>query len=177
VLEAGIFISLVVSSLAYFAYGAWRSDARRTRRVLRRTRVTPIDKLVDGQLACIVGIVEPVGEPLVAMITRTPCVAYDTTVQFFAGNNFTVPERVDVTRRLVPFDVIDSTGRVRVDAPQAALCNRPSSRNERHEERVGSARIEPVASATGEHHYRESGAVNVTLTGTSKYPLLIDLED
>ncbi len=186
-LEAGIIISLVMSSLAYVVYGAWSADARRTRRVLRRTRVTPVDKLVDGQLACVVGKVELVGDPLVAMITRTPCVAFDTTVQFFAGNNFTVPERVDVTRRLVPFDVVDATGRVRIDAPQAALCNKPASRNERFEERliapgttiriVGSVRIEPERSTTGEHHYREAGAVTATLTGTTKYPLLIDVED
>jgi hypothetical protein len=186
VLEIGILISILVSSAAWVGY-LWRSDANRTRRVLRKARVTRVCDLVDGQLVCIVGRVEPIGEPLVSMITRIPCVAFDTTIQFFAGNNFTVPERVDVTRQLVPFDVVDATGRVRIDAPQAALCNKPWSRNERHEERlippgakiriVGSARVEPAASTTGEHHYREAGAVTATLTGTSKYPLLIDLED
>jgi len=46
-----------------------------------------------------------------------------------------VPERVDVTRKLVPFVVVDPTGRVLIDAPQAALCNRATARSERFEER------------------------------------------
>lgn len=174
--------------MLYFLVNAWRSDARRTRRVLRKTRVTPIDKLVDGTLACVVGKVElPEGEPLTAMITQKPCVAYDTTIQMFRGNDFSVPERVDVTRKLIPFVVVDGTGRVLVDAPQAALCNRAAARSERFEERliepgamiriVGSVRIEPERSNHSEHGYREHGAHRATLTGTSKYPLLVDVED
>ena len=102
-LEAGIFLMMFAGagSLVYFVSGAFRTDARRTRRVLRRARVTPIAELVDNTLACVVGTVELEGEPLIALITRTPCVAYDTTIQMFAGNDFTVPARVDVTRRLV----------------------------------------------------------------------------
>ncbi len=185
-LEAGIFLMMFAGagSLVYFVSGAFRTDARRTRRVLRRARVTPIAELVDNTLACVVGTVELEGEPLIALITRTPCVAYDTTIQMFTGNDFTVPARVDVTRRLTPFVIRDETGCVRVDAPQAALCNRAVAKSERVEERVivvgaririiGSVRIEPEASRTGEHGYRESGAINATLTGSSKYPLLID---
>jgi hypothetical protein len=188
VLDAGIAMAIFAGagSLLYFVVDAFRSDARRTRRVLRKTRVTPVAELVDNTLACVVGTVELDGAPLVSMITQKECVAFDTTIQMFAGNNFTVPERVDVTRQLVPFVVVDGTGRVRVDAPQAALCNRPIAKNERVEERiiepgtliriVGSVRVEPVASTSGEHSYRESGATTVTLTGTSKYPLLIDVE-
>jgi len=186
VLEAGIFLTIFAGagSLVYFVLDAVRTDARRTRRLLRRTRVTPIANLVDNTLACVVGTVELEGEPLVALISQTPCVAYDTTIQMFTGNDFTVPARVDVTRRLVPFVVRDKTGCVRIDAPQAALCNRPVAKSERVEERVivvgdririvGSVRIEPEASTTGEHGYREPGATNATLTGSSKYPLLID---
>jgi len=172
----------------FFALNAWRSDARRTRRVLRRSRVTPIDKLVDGQLACVVGTVElEAGEPLTSMITQKTCVAYDTTIQMFRGNDFSVPERVDVTRKLIPFVVVDKTGRVLIDAPQAALCNRAAARSERFEERViepgatirivGSVRIEPERSNHSEHGYREHGARRATLTGTAKYPLLVDVED
>lgn len=171
----------------YFLTTAWRSDARRTRRVLRRSRVTPIDKLVDGTLACVVGKVEIESEPLVAMITRRPCVAYDTTIQMFRGHNFGVPERVDVTRKMIAFTVVDATGRVRIDAPQAALCNRAAARSERFEERViepgatiriiGSVRIEPERSDHAEHGYREHGARRATLTGSAKYPLLVDVED
>jgi hypothetical protein len=186
VLETGIFLTIFAGagSLVYFVLDAFRTDARRTRRVLRKTRVTPIADLVDNTLACVVGIVELDGEPLSALITHTPCVAYDTTIQMFVGNDFTVPARVDVTRRLVPFIVRDETGCVRVDAPQAALCNKAVAKTERVEERVivvgeririiGSVRIEPEASTTGEHGYRESGATNATLTGSAKYPLLID---
>jgi hypothetical protein len=178
------------ASLLYFVLSAFQSDARRTRRVLRKTRVTPIAELVDGTLACVVGKVEPLEpdvEPLTAMITRTPCVAYDTTIQFFRGNDFSVPERVDVTRKIIPFTIADATGRLRVDAPQAALCNKPAARSERFEERlivpgatiriVGSVRIEPERSDHVEHGYREHGRTRATLTGTAKWPLLVDVED
>lgn len=186
-LEAGLVVTIVLgcASLAYFVLDAFSSDARRTRRVLRRTRVTPIAKLEDGKLACVVGKVELEGEPLISLIARTPCVAFDTTIQIFRGNDFTVPQSVDVTRRIVPFVVVDATGRVRIDAPEAALCNKPISKSERYEERViepgatirivGSVRLEPAASASGEHGYRE-GDTTATLTGTAKYPLLVDVE-
>lgn len=187
-LETGLIVTMFAGgvSLLYFVLDAWSSDARRTRRVLRRTRVTPIAKLVDGTLACVVGRVELEGEPLISLITQKPCVAFDTTIQMFAGNTFGVPERVDVTRKLLPFVIVDDTGRVRIDAPQAALCNKPVAKSERFEERliepgatiriVGSVRLEPIASSDGEHAYRETGGKLATLTGTSKYPLLIDLE-
>ena len=187
-LDAGIVMAIFAGagSLLYFVVDAFRSDARRTRRVLRRTRVTPVAELVDNTLACVVGTVELDSEPLLSMIAQKPCVAYDTTIQMFAGNDFTVPERVDVTRRIIPFVVVDGTGRVRIDAPQAALCNRPIAKSERVEERiivpgaririVGSVRIEPVASRDGEHGYREHGATTATLTGTARWPLLIDVE-
>jgi hypothetical protein len=172
--------------LAYFVLNAWRSDARRTRRVLRRVRVSRIADLADGQLACIVGVVELEGEPLEALVSRQPCVAFETTVQYFRGADFTIPMRVEVTRRMVPFFVSDGTGRVRVDAAQAALCNRPVARSERFEERIledgakirlaGSVTLEPTIAATGEHGFRD-GPLTATITGTAKYPLLIDVED
>src|SRR5690242_11108621 len=81
----------------------WRDAARRTRRVLKRVRVSNIAELVDGRLACVVGRVEIDGEPLRAMVSKLPCVAYDTTVQFFPGKDFTVPTHVEVERGLVPF--------------------------------------------------------------------------
>lgn len=191
VLETGLIVAVFTggASLLYFVLNAIQSDARRTRRVLRKTRVTPVSGLVDGTLACVVGTVEllDASDPLLtAMITRMPCVAYDTTIQFFRGNDFSVPERVDVTRKMIPFVVSDGTGRVRIDAPQAALCNRPAARSERFEERViepgatirivGSVRIEPERSDHAEHGYREHGRVFATLTGTAKWPLLIDVE-
>ena len=190
VFDTGVIIAVFAggASFLYFVLTAWQSDARRTRRVLRKTRVTPVADLVDGMLACVVGKVELVegdAEPLTAMITRKPCVAYDTTIQFFRGNDFSVPERVDVTRKMVPFTVVDATGRVRIDAPQAALCNKPAARSERFEERliepgatiriVGSVRIEPERSDHVEHGYREHGRVRATLTGTAKWPLLVDV--
>ena len=189
-LDTGVIAAVLTGlvSLVYFLGSAYSSDARRTRRVLRRTRVTPIAKLVDGELACIVGTVElePDTAALTAMITHQRCVAYDTTIQIFRGNDFSVPERVDVTRKLVPFVVTDATGSIRIDAPQAALCNKPAARSERFEERViapgaririvGSVRLEPERTTSSEHSYRE-GATRATLTGTAKYPLLIDVED
>jgi hypothetical protein len=185
VFDLAVLVSLFAGgSFFYFFVGAYRSDAQRTRRVLRKAKVTPIAQLEDGQLACIVGVVELEGEPLVSMITRLPCVAYDTTIQMFRGNDY-IPERVDVTRKLVPFTVVDGTGRVRIDAPQAALCNRATAKSERFEERVietgalirivGSVRVDPERSLVGERTYRE-GSWHATLTGTSKYPLLIDVE-
>ncbi len=159
-------------------------DARRTRRVLRRARVTPVASLVDGKLACIVGTVELGDGELTSMVTRASCVAYDTTVYFFKGQSATFPERVEVERRVMPFFVVDESGRVRVDAAAAALCNAPVARSERYEERiiqvgarvriVGSVVREPVLD-TAEHSYRELGS-KATLIGTAKYPLLIDLE-
>jgi hypothetical protein len=172
-------------ALTYFVLNAWRSDARRTRRVLRRARVVPIAELEDGKLACIVGVVEAEGEPLEAPISRQPCVAYDTTMQYFSDPNLTIVSRVEVMRRMAPFFVSDGTGRVRIDAAEAALCNRPIGRNERFEERVirngdkvrlvGSATLEPTLGASGERGFRD-GALKATITGTTKYPLLIDVE-
>lgn len=173
-------------ALAYFALGAWRSDARRTRRVLQRTRVERIADLADGRLACIVGVIEPEGEPLEAIVSRRPCVAFETTVQYFGAADYTIPTRVEVTRRLVPFYVSDGSGRVRVDAAEAALCNRPIARNERFEERIleagtrvrlaGSVSLEPTIATRGEHGFRD-GALKATITGTAKYPLLVDVEE
>jgi hypothetical protein len=155
---------------SWFWYG---DDARRTRRVLRKTRVTPVANLVDGQLACVVGTVElEVPELLTSMVTRRRCVAYDTNVYFFAGNASTVPARVEVERRLIPFFVRDATGVVRIDAAEAALCNRPSAKSERYEERV----IDHTNDHAKERHYRESTGTKATLTGTKKFPLLIDHE-
>jgi hypothetical protein len=174
------------AALGYFVLNAWRSDARRTRRVLRRARVVRIADLTDGELVCIAGVVELEGEPLEALVSRRPCVAFDTTVQYFRGGDFTIPVRVEVTRRMVPFFVNDGTGRARVDAAEAALCNRPIARNERFEERIlengakirlaGSVSLEPTITAQGERGFRD-GALKATITGTAKYPLLVDVDD
>jgi len=163
----------------------WKGDARRTRRVLRRARVTPIADLADGRLACVVGRVEVEGDALRAMVSARECVAYDTVVYFFGRSLAMAPARVEVERRMVPFHVVDATGRVRIDAPQAALCNPPVARSERFEERViepgmrvrivGSVVLEPTRRESREHGFRES-AMKATLTGTSRYPLLVDIE-
>jgi hypothetical protein len=186
-MEVAILAALAsgATMVAYLVVRAWRSDARRTRRVLRRARVVPIAELVDGQLACIVGIVEVDDELIEAMASGRSCVAYDTTVQYFQGSDFTIPVRAEIVRRIVPFFVVDETGRVRIDAPHAALCNKPVARSERYEERiiepgatvriVGSVVLEPARSATGEHGFRE-GAWSATLTGSLNYPLLVDCE-
>ncbi len=150
-----------------------RRGLRRTRRVLRSARVSPIGELVDGKLACIVGTVEVDGEALTSILSRRQCVAYEL-VEWQAG----------VRRRMVPFYVRDATGRARVDAPEAALLHPPVERGETFEERVlepgmririvGSVRIEPAAQDVREHGFRE-GAIAATLTGTAKYPLLVDV--
>lgn len=185
-MDAGILAALGIPVLAagYLAWSWLTNDARRSRRVLRRTRVTKIAELADGKLACVVGTVELDGPQLTSMVAKRSCVAYDTTVYFFKKENATIPERVEVERRLVPFFVVDDTGRVRVDAAEAALCNRPIARSERYEERVieagakirivGSVVREPVLHAT-EKGYRDGGT-DATLTGTANWPLLIDLE-
>lgn len=176
-----------VTGLATYLVQIWRRDASRTRRVLRKARVVPIAKLVDGQLACIVGRVVRHGELIDSLIAGRKCVAFDTTTNVFDGVNFTSPLRIEVTRRVVPFYVVDHTGSVRVDAPQIALCNRPIARTDRYEERivedgatiriVGSVSLTPAASSDGEHSFREQGAVIATITGTSKFPLLADTDD
>jgi hypothetical protein len=187
-MDAVLFGALATGGLAlvYFVMNAWRSDARRTRRVLRRARVVRIADLVDGELACIVGVVQPDGEPLESVVTRRRCIAYDTTIQVFRNNDYTIPMRVDVARRMVPFFVTDATGRVRIDAAEAALCNRPVGRDARYEERiieagttvrlVGSVTLEPTIVAPGERGFRE-GALKATITGTARFPLLVDVED
>jgi hypothetical protein len=185
--DVGLVSAIGIPTAGTVAFLVWtwlRNDARRTRRVLRRTRVSPIADLVDGKLACVVGTVELDAQQLTSMVARRSCVAYDTTVYFFKKENATIPERVEVERRLVPFYVVDDTGRVRIDAAEAALCNRPIARSERFEERiiepgakiriVGSVVLEPVLSR-GEHGYREAGTT-ATLTGTASWPLLIDVE-
>lgn len=170
----------------YFARMWFGSDARRTRRVLRRARVTKVADLRDGTLACIVGRVEAEGELVESLMSRQPCIAFETVVQVFGSLDMTMPARVDVTRKLVPFFIVDETGRARVDAAEAALANRPAMSSERFEERVipngarvrivGSVVLDPTMQAHPDHAYRE-GAFKATITGTAKYPLLIDLED
>lgn len=151
-----------------------RSGMWRTRRVLRTTTVSPIAELVDGKLACVVGTVVADAEPLIAILSRRACVAYEI-----------VEWRKGVRRAIVPFYVADATGRVRVDAGDAALLAAPVERGERFEERivepgtkiriVGSVRIEPAVAGAREHGFRE-GATAATLTGTAKFPLLVDIE-
>ena len=179
-------VLLVLSGIAGVSFAALRSfgnwDTRRTRRVLRRARVIPIAELVDGQLACIVGRVEIDGDLIESLIERRMCVAFDTITTPFVGNELTQPVRV--TRRLVPFFVTDDTGRVRIDAPEVALCNKPIARGESFEERiledgvliriVGSVSLDPTHT-TGDHLFRQ-GAFKARLTGTAKYPLLADVE-
>lgn len=170
----------------YFARTWFSSDARRTRRVLRRARVTKIAELRDGTLACIVGRVEAEGELVESLMSRQPCIAFETVVQVFGSLDMTMPARVDVTRKLVPFFIVDETGRARVDAAEAALANPPTMSSERFEERVipngarvrivGSVVLDPTMQVHADHAYRE-GAFKATITGTAKYPLLIDLED
>ena len=180
-----LLVPVVFGSIAgWFWFG---DDARRTRRVLRSVRVTPVASLVDGQLACVVGTVEvETEELLVSMVAKRPCVAYDTNVYFFHGHNATVPQRVEVERRLLPFFVRDPSGVVRIDAAEAALSNRPVAKSERYEERViapgdkirivGSVHLEraPETHGARERHYREETGTKATLTGTKKFPLLID---
>ena len=185
----GLFLGLPgIVALGYAAWNRWQDDAHRTRRVLRRTRVTPIAELGDGLLACVVGTVE-LDEPLLltSMIAKRPCLVYDTNVYFFAGNTAGMPARVEVERRLVPFFVRDASGVVRIDAAEAALCNPPAANSDRYIERliqvgakiriVGSVHLEPASDhGFRERHYREITDMKATLTGTAKFPLLIDLE-
>ncbi len=174
--------------LAAFAVHRWRGDdARRTRRVLRKARVIPISELVDGQLACIVGQVVR-GETLTtSLMQNLPCVAFDTITHVVEHDqDFTAPVVSKATRHMVPFFVVDKTGRARIDAPQAALCNKPSSSKRTWVERiveegatvrlVGSVLLDPTERDTREHGFRD-GAWKVTITGTVKFPLLIDVVD
>lgn len=176
-------LAIGVASLSVAVARAFGNrDFRRTRRVLRRARVVPIAQLVDGQLACIVGRVEIDGEPIESMMQRVPCVAFDTVTTPYVGNELTTP--VHVTRRLVPFFVTDATGRVRIDAPEVALCNEPIVRGESFEERilvdgdtiriVGSVSLDP-SQTTSDQLFRQA-AFKARLTGTAKYPLLADVE-
>lgn len=150
-----------------------RRGLGRSRRVLRSARVSPIATLADGTLACIVGTVELDGDALTSILSRRQCVAYEL-VEWHAR----------VRRRMVPFYIRDATGRARVDAPEAALLHAPIERGETFEERivepgmtiriVGSVRIEPLERDAREHGFRD-GATGATLTGTAKYPLLVEL--
>jgi hypothetical protein len=188
-MELVLVVVLPLLSMGVFGAWYWRADdARRTPRGLPRTRVTKVAALVDGQLACVVGVVELESPVLLtSMIASKRCVAYDTTIYFFNGHNATVPERVDVERRLLPFFVRDASGVVRIDAAEAALCNKPATSSERYHERVimpgakirivGSVHLEHVPdNGANERHYRQSTGTKATLTGTKKFPLLIDHE-
>lgn len=177
-------VAAIIAGLSSVVVASWwRADARRTRRVLRRARVVPIADLVDGRLACIVGRVEADAEPIVSMMARVPCVAFDTTTSSFNNGGAVT---YSTTRRAVSFFIVDETGRARVDAPQLALCNKPSSRSDRFEERVihigsrvrlvGSVSLDPTMQASADHAYREGG-FKATIVGTSRYPLLADVED
>ncbi len=160
---------------------AWRNPAMRTRRLLRRTRVTPISELVDGELACIVGVVHVDRSPINAPQTGRPCVAYDTTTWHVdPAGTFT---RVQTARDMVPFFIVDDSGAAWIDAPEAALSN-PAFTGTDYEERliedgarvrlVGSVRLMP-SRRTAEVGFRQF-AVSATLTGSKRYPLLVDIE-
>lgn len=174
------------AALVAFAVHRWRDDdARRTRRVLRKARVVPISELVDGQLACIVGRVERDQSVITSLMENLPCVAFDTVTHVIEHDkDFTAPVVSKTTRHMVPFFVVDPTGRVRIDAPHAALCNKPSSSKRTWVERiveegatvrlVGSVVLDPTEVDSREHGFRD-GAWKATLTGTTKFPLLIDV--
>lgn len=177
-----VVLGIVAVGVATRLVPGLRSDAGRTRRVLRRTRVTRIADLVDGQLACVVGRVE-VGEHTLRSIgSFYECVAYDTRI-------FGPPRigmvAIETKRMMVPFFVSDASGRVRVDAPEAALSHPPIVRTDTYEERVivagmtvrlvGSVVRDPAVAATSELGFRDH-ATTATLTGTAKYPLLVDVE-
>lgn len=176
------------AALVVFAVHRWRDDdARRTRRVLRKARVIPISELVDGQLACIVGRVERDHDVITSLMANLPCVAFDTITHVVEQDqDFTAPVVSKATRHMVPFFVVDATGKARIDAPQAALCNAPASRARMWVERVveegatvrlvGSVVLDPTARDHREHGFRD-GAWTATLTGTTKFPLLIDVVD
>lgn len=171
-----LFVTLgsFVAALAYKEPRVKRIGLMRTRRVLRTTRPTKIAELVDGKLACVVGRVERDDHLLTSILSRSECVAYEI-----------VEWRKGVRRALVPFFVADETGRVRIDAGEAALMMPPSVRGETFEERivevgakiriVGSVRIEAAIVDAKEHGFRD-GASKAQLTGSAKYPLLLDLE-
>ncbi|MEO8705623.1 MAG: hypothetical protein ABI867_36670 [Kofleriaceae bacterium] len=181
-------VAVILGGVAGAAFGAMRFvtgyTARRTRRVLRRARVVPIAKLVDGQLACIVGTVEVDGEPIESLITRRACVAFDTVTFVNDVNDLTTTVRT--TRRVAPFFVVDAAGdRVRIDAPEVALCNKPVAKADNYEERiledraririVGSVSLEVTERDANERLFRHT-AFKARLTGTAKYPLLADVE-
>jgi hypothetical protein len=159
------------------------SAAQRTRRLLRRTRVQPIAQVPDGKLACVVGRVELAAErTLRSLATQRDCVAYETKIYVeWAG----IVE-VTVRRLAVPFFVVDASGRALVDAQEAALSNRPVARSALCVERViepgmrvrlvGSVVRAPIIDHAAEVGFRD-GATDVTITGTAKYPLLVDSED
>lgn len=179
-------LTVGAGAVGYVLHNWFGSDAQRTRRVLRRTRSTRIADLTDGRLACVVGRIEADGELVTSLMSRQPCVAFETVVQVFGTLDMTMPARVEVTRKLVPFFIVDDSGRARVDAAEAALANRAIMRSERFEERVisngarvrivGSVSLAPTMQAHADHGFRD-GAFKATITGTSKFPLLIDLED
>ncbi|MDB4954836.1 MAG: hypothetical protein JWO36_2405 [Myxococcales bacterium] len=205
--SGGIFTAVLIRRI-------WPSHASRTRRVLRSVRVTPIANLAEERLACIVGNVEVEAPLLTAPLSRRPCVAYDTSTWFSTENG--VLAQVVNERQLVSFFVVDATGRARVDAPSAALCNRPVVRprdtvelgirsaffarsasfdararmrpDGRFEERViepgmtiriaGSINLEPGAALDAVHSerlYRDANPVRATITGSSQFPLLVDV--
>lgn len=178
-----IVLSGVAGGAVALARYAGNRDARRTRRVLRKARVVPIAELVDGQLACIVGRVEIAGDPVESLITRRVCVAFDTITRPFVPGEMATFERI--TRRMTPFFVVDDTGRARVDAPEIALCNKPVAKGESFEERiiehgmrvriVGSVSLDPALQTT-EKLFRQGG-FKARITGSTKYPLLADVED
>jgi hypothetical protein len=160
------------------AVNAVLTDAWRTRRLLRRTRVSRIAELEDGKLACVVGRVERDAELLTALMSRRPCVAYELIDRSQTG-------RVNIERRAVPFVVADASGRVRVEASEAAMCHAPIAHGELFEERVlepgatvrlvGNVHLDPATHDAVEHGFRAT-ATRATLVGSAKYPLLVDVE-
>jgi hypothetical protein len=176
-LGVALAIGAVVAFAAAFGNPELRVERRglgRSRRVLRRAKVSRIADLVDGRLACVAGAVEPDGDVLTSILSRQPCVAYEI-VEWKKG----------VRRALVPFYVNDGSGRVRVDAAEAAILLEPSESGETFEERVvpvgaririvGSVRLEAAVTDAREHGFRDHARA-ATLTGTAKYPLLVDLD-
>ena len=103
-------VGLVTAGVAALALGAWRLYAATDAGRLRRAEATRVGDFPDREVGKIVGRVRYEGEPLVALLSRRPCIYY----QAARLSDSEAPGEHKVITRGQDFIVEDDSGRALV---------------------------------------------------------------
>jgi hypothetical protein len=191
----------VVAVVALGALATAVAAGRRRSAIRARMRAAP-KQIEDNAVVTLTGTVKVIGEPLVAPLSGTPCVAYRASARSFSGRTV---DQQHVEIAMTPFLLVTSSGEILIDGDRCELPMRPGPIIPRKIEReqgflnrngitadaksagfdevaiapamrvsvYGIARTE-VSQGTGETSFREAPRL-VRLSGDEAHPLTIDL--